>query len=365
MQKERLYEIASQLLTLIEGQSRPANEILNAFFREHKSLGSKPRRFLSDTVWHALRHKARITYLMPQASWQERLERLEQPLPDLSQAPFFIQMEVPEWLIDKIPHAQQELPALLKTPDIILRTTIDRDEAIALLKKEGVEAFKTKLSPFGLVLKNRVNLNNISLYKEGLIEVQDEASQLVALETGITPDRVVLDYCAGAGGKTLIFAQMMKNQGKIVAHDVSKQSLNELIKRTKRAQIDIVETVLDLKRWQQQHTDMSFSDVVVDAPCSGTGTWRRCPDARWKLTPQIFNSILKKQAQILNEASLYVAHQGNLFYMTCSLSIDENIKQVQAFLKTHKNFQLKKHCQFSPYRTNTDGLFIAVLNRLD
>lgn len=365
MQKERLYQLSADILDTIDATTKPASEILNAFTREHKSLGSKPRRFLTDTVWQALRYKARLNYLMPQASWYDKIVRLETPLPDFSKAPLSVQLEVPAWLIDKIDSPQEELSALLETPEIILRATQNRDKVQALLLQEGIETEPTKLSPYGLILSKRVNLHTLKAFQEGLIEVQDEASQLVALKTNVQPNAVVLDYCAGAGGKTLILAQMMQNKGKIVAHDISKQSLNELQRRVARAHIDIVDVAMDIKRWQQEHTVADFTDVVVDAPCSGTGTWRRCPDARWHLTEDIFTSLLKKQAHILEEASAFVALHGRLSYMTCSLTRAENIEQVQRFLKKHKNFSLKTHCQFSPYRTKTDGLFVAVMERIN
>ena len=365
MREEIIFKVASELLTTIEKETKPASEIINAFTRLHKSFGSKDRRLLTETVWDVIRHKARLDYLYPNKTYLEKIEILNKNKSHLSdqKMPFHIQVETPEWLIQKIKNADKELPALLENPNIILRATKDRDFVQKELLKEGVETEKTELSPYGLVLKKRTNLLGLKAYKTGLVEVQDEGSQLVALETKVKPQDCVLDYCAGAGGKSLIFAQMMNQKGKILAHDISKRSLQELQKRAQRANISIIDTTLDIPNYLKQNPDVKFSHVVVDAPCSGTGTWRRCPDARWKLTEEQFYEILKKQAYILKRAASFTPLNAHLIYMTCSITEDENIKQVQKFLKSHPFFKLKGHKQFSPARTNTDGLFVAIMKK--
>ncbi len=364
MREEVIFKVAAELLLTIEKETKPASEIINAFTRLNKSFGSKDRRLLTDTVWNALRHKARLEYFYPNKTYLEKIELLnKEELPIDEKMPFHIQVETPLWLISKVKNADKELPALLGSPSIILRATKERDFVQKELLKEGIETEKTTLSPHGLILKKRTNLLGLKTYKAGLIEVQDEGSQLVALETKIKPQDCVLDYCAGAGGKSLIFAQMMNQKGKILAHDISKRSLQELQKRAQRANISIIDTTLDIPNYLKKHPTMKFSHVVVDAPCSGTGTWRRCPDARWKLTENQFNELLKKQAFILKKASTYLSRDGYLSYMTCSITEDENIKQVRNFLKFNKSFKLITHKQFSPFRTNTDGLFVAIMQK--
>lgn len=364
MQESVIFKVAAELLAKIDKESKPASEIINAFTRTHKSFGSKDRRLLTETIWQVLRLKAKLDYLYPSASYLEKINHIQQGLPTLPKtAPLWIQYEVPEWLIKKIKNPETELPSLMDTPDIILRATKERNFVQAELQKEGIETIKTDLSPFGLILKKRINLNNSSTYKKGFVEVQDEGSQLVALETKIQPNDVVLDYCAGAGGKSLIFAQMMQEKGFILAHDISKRSLDELSKRAKRAGIKNIDTTTDIPAYLRKNKNISFSHVVVDAPCSGTGTWRRCPDARWKLTEEQFLSLLKKQSMILNKAATFVPINAYLIYMTCSITEDENILQVRKFLKSHPNFKLKGHKQFSPNRTKTDGLFVAIMKK--
>ena len=221
---------------------------------------------------------------------------------------------------------------------------------------EGIETDLTRLSPYGLILKKRVNIQGMSAYKTGQVEVQDEGSQCVALETGVQAGERVLDYCAGAGGKSLIFAQMMQNKGCIVAHDISDRSLFELKKRADRAGATCIQI-------QKPIQDTEFDHVVVDAPCSGTGTWRRCPDMRWKLTQKQVDRLVETQAKILDDVTKYVREGGLLSYMTCSLIRRENVGQAEHFLAMHPDFQLMKMKSFSPAQKGTDGLFVAVFQK--
>lgn len=363
MQESRLKDIACELLQQIEKTTKPASEVNNAYTRTHKFIGSKDRRYLTTIVWQVLRLKSRLNYCYPKATMREKLDLMEQNLPNIHLAPNHIQWEVPEWLIQHISQPEKELPALLETPDIILRANGNRISICKKLAEEGIETELTPLSPYGLILKKRINLNACQCYKDGLIEVQDEGSQLTALKTEVQPHQSVLDYCAGAGGKSLIFAQMMQDKGKILAHDVSERSLQELEKRARRANVHIIETTTNLAKWHKENPTAHWDFVVVDAPCSGTGTWRRCPDARWKLTQEQLQALTKKQASILQKASQYVSQNGKLVYITCSLTNDENIMQIRSFLKKNTAFKLCSHKQFSPYQTQTDGLFCAIMEK--
>ena len=364
MQESRLKDIACELLLQIEQTTKPASEIINAYTRMHKFIGSKDRRYLTSIVWQMLRFQARLNYCYPNSTIREKLDLIEQTLPDTSNMPNYVQWEVPEWLIQHISQPDKELPALLETPDIVLRANGNRTSIRKKLADEGIETEPTPLSPYGLILKKRTNLNACQCYKDGLIEVQDEGSQLTAIKTDVKPNQTVLDYCAGAGGKSLIFAQMMQNKGKILAHDISERSLFELQKRAKRARVDIIETTVNLSKWHKDNPSFHWDFVVVDAPCSGTGTWRRCPDARWKLTQEQLQALTKKQASILQKASQYVSQNGKLVYITCSLTNDENIMQIRSFLKKNTTFKLCSHKQFSPYQTQTDGLFCAIMQKI-
>ncbi|MBQ4472520.1 MAG: RsmB/NOP family class I SAM-dependent RNA methyltransferase [Alphaproteobacteria bacterium] len=318
MKPEQIQIAANELLQLINDAPCPANEVINAYTRSRRYIGSKDRRALTDIVWQTIK-----------------------------------QMPTPEWLKNYIP--QKELNAMRGESRTILRVNGNREQVQKQLSEQGIESTLTTLSPLGLILKKRTNLNVIPEYKNGLVEVQDEGSQLLALSTGIKPNENVLDYCAGAGGKSLCFAQMMHNKGKIVAHDISAISLKELEKRAKRANTTIINTTL--------HPTGLFDHVVVDAPCSGSGTWRRNPDGRLKLTQKQLKDVIKKQSDILNRAKQFVKAGGKLHYMTCSLIADENINQIRAFLRKNANFRLCHHQQWTPATTNTDGFFLATIQK--
>ena len=318
MRPENIAKAIQEVLREIDETPKPANEVLNAYTRARRYIGSKDRRSIRDGVWTELR----------QRPW-------------------------PKWLEKVIPEA--ELQVLHEEAQIVLRTNGDREKIQAELLAEGIETEFTKLSPIGLILKKRIPLATCKAYLSGLIEVQDEGSQLVALATKIKAGDSVLDYCAGAGGKSLCFAQMMDNKGRIIAHDISKKSLDELKKRAERAGTKIIEIT--------QKPTGTFNHVVVDAPCSGSGTWRRCPDAPFKLKPDTLKEVQKKQADILDKASQFVTKDGLLHYMTCSLIEAENQEQMCTFLKRHTDFKVIHHTQWSPAKNGTDGFFLASFKR--
>lgn len=364
MQPQQIKIAAQEVLEQILTTSQPASEVMNAYTRARRYIGSKDRRALADIVWGVLRAYRRLEYDFPNGTLSDKIEAVltGKYTPDYRPdgASDNVCFEVPDWMIEMVDNADQELPALLQTPDTILRANGNREKIAKALLNEGIETESTRHSPCGLVLKKRVNLNSCQAYKNGLVEVQDEGSQLVALETRIKAGDMVLDYCAGAGGKSLIFAQMMAGRGKIVAHDVSTQSLKELEKRAFRAGVKIIRTQTPIA---PQDYPSGFDHVVVDAPCSGTGTWRRCPDARLKLTRAQVSDICQKQANILDKACMFVRSGGYLSYMTCSLLTVENRMQVDAFLSHHNDFEFMREKQCSPFRTGTDGLYVAVLKR--
>ena len=318
MKPEQISIAINELLGQIESNQRPANEVINAYTRSRRYIGSKDRRAITDGVWQALRNR---------------------PIPD--------------WIQKLIPAA--ELQAMKESAQTILRANGDRLEIQKVLLNEGIETDLTALSPWGLVLKKRANLTTTKAYQDGLIEVQDEGSQLLALSTKVQPNETVLDYCAGAGGKSLAFAQMMRNKGQIVAHDISEISLKKLRARAKRAGISIIQTT--------QHPVGQFDHVVVDAPCSGTGTWRRQPDAPFKLTQKQMKHSVEQQKMILDKAVAFVKSKGYLHYMTCSLLNAENQDQMRAFLRRHNDFKLCHHTQFTPAKHHTDGFFLATFQK--
>ena len=357
MTPEEIKQTAGFLLNKIEEKSSSANEIINRYTESHRYIVGDDRRDLLELVWKALRNYAKLTYLYPDKTWEERLDCLTD-LSVPSDAPDWVKWETPEWIVSHVPEADKELPAQNGMAPICLRAYGNRDKVLEDLKAEGLPVRPADQSPFGIILEKHANLSATKAYKKGLVEVQDEGAQLVSMAIGVKPKDDVFDFCAGAGGKSLILAQLMQNRGFIQAYDASPKRLTELVKRARRANISIVKTV---PRLPEAHK--KFDHVVVDAPCSGTGTWRRNPDMKWKLTPRQLEQLTKKQAEILHTAEEYVKPGHYLTYITCSITLDENEQQVENFLAHHPRYHVIHQERYSPCRTNTDGFFLCIMQK--
>ena len=305
--------------------------------------------------------------------------------------PAWVRYEVPEWLFPALEEAfgarlEAELTALEREAPVDLRVNslkATREEAMKALAKEDIAARPTPYSPLGLRLAARAAIVASRCFREGLIEMQDEGSQLVALLTGAKGSARVCDFCAGAGGKTLALAAAMENRGRLLALDVREGRLRSAALRLKRAGLsNVTPHLLTSHRdpWVKRHK-ASFERVLVDAPCTGCGTWRRNPDAKWRLRPQDLAELATLQAEILASASRLVRPGGRLVYATCSFLPAENEAQVRRFLAAAPDFRLlpiaqvwaecvggRAPCetptlQLTPASHGTDGFFAAVLER--
>jgi 16S rRNA (cytosine967-C5)-methyltransferase len=251
----------------------------------------------------------------------------------------------------------------------------------AKLSEQGVETTKTLLSPFGLNLSKRINVFSFPAFRDGWFEVQDEGSQLLPFLIDPKPNAKLLDLCAGAGGKTLEFAALMKNRGEIYASDINSFRLEELRKRTKRAgaQNVRVQEIQSIEDLTEQYSDF-FDIVFVDAPCSGLGTIRRNPGMKWMVTEQTVNEVSEKQKSILHSSVPLVKPGGRIVYATCTLLRQENEDVVEEFMKIYPEFQLIEPVELSPKWNNglvppgsffklfphihgTDGFFCAVFEK--
>ena len=418
---------AIDLLEIIEGApKRPADAVANDFFRSHRYIGSGDRRAVSDRVWGVMRARRRLGWWLGDAPQTARLlvaaslmlegwtkagvqqsfsggqfaapplkggessvlTRMEGHTLDHPTMPEAIRLEIPDWLLPHLSarfgtslHA--EMTALSQPASLDMRVNLlkgDREQGRAALAAEGWDAETTKLSPWGLRLDGRRPITSGPAFQTGLIEIQDEGSQLVAVMVGATPGMRVVDWCAGAGGKTLALAGAMENRGQIVACDVSAPRLEGAVRRLRRAGVHNVERHLVEAgdKWLKRRAG-TFDRVLVDAPCTGTGTWRRNPDARLRLKEIDLAELLPKQAGILDTAQSLVRKGGRLIYATCSLLAEENEAQVTAFLYRHPEFvviPLAKawpldipvpnsgdFLSLTPARHGTDGFFTAVLER--
>lgn len=282
----------------------------------------------------------------------------------------------------------RELTTTLEPPRVDLRVNLlkgTREEAIKKLHWDKVEATPAPLSPWGLVCEPGTNASSTRAFQEGLVEFQDEGSQLAAFLCDAQPGMQVMDFCSGTGGKALALAATMKNKGHLVACDVSAVRLARSKIRLKRAGVENAERVelppADNKAMKKFHG--KFHRVLVDAPCSGTGSWRRNPDVRWSSHASNIDELTALQSSILDRAAHYVQKGGHLIYATCSLLPEENDERVAAFLATHPDFDLldaretwtrlsdrpwpcgeEKVLKLSPAAHGTDGFFAAILRRV-
>lgn len=425
---------AIDLLEAIEASPRkPADAVANAFFRDRRYIGSGDRRALSERVWTVLRARSRLGW------WLARLRAA--PAPRLLAAaslvfdgwtpdsviqtfsggrfaparlaadeaasiaglaghtlehpamPDFVRLEVPQWVMPSLrarfgDRLRAEMAAMLDKPTLDLRVNLlkaTRADAAAALAAEGLDARPTSLSPWGLRLEGRQQVTAGPTFRDGLVEVQDEGSQLVAALVDARPGMRVADWCAGAGGKTLALAMTMENRGQIVACDVSAHRLDGAAKRLRRAGVHNAERHVTVAgdKWAKRRA-RGFDRVLVDAPCTGTGTWRRNPDARHRLLPSDLADLVVKQAAIVDQAAELVRKSGWLVYATCSLLPEENEAQVSAFLERHPDFRIRPLAEpgtladgmpsaealgggpflsLTPRAHGTDGFFAAVVER--
>ncbi len=427
---------AIELLAAIEAAPRkPADAVANDFFRNRRFIGSGDRRAVSDRVWQVLRARARLTWWLARAGapptprlliaaalllegWArdgvaqsfsggkfapDRLDAEEGAAlrgmaghtldhPDMPDA---VRLETPEWVLPSLrarfgAALGEEMAAMLTPAPLDLRANLlkaTRADALAALAAEGLEAAPTPFSPWGMRIDARRPVTSGPAFQSGLVEIQDEGSQLVAALVDARPGMRIADWCAGAGGKTLALAMTMENRGQLLACDVSEHRLDGAVRRLRRAGVHNVERHLTAAgdKWAKRRAG-SFDRVLVDAPCTGTGTWRRNPDGRWRLSEADLAALVPKQAAILDEAAKLVRRTGRLIYATCSLLPEENEAQVYRFLDRHKAFRLRPltepgtlppgmpdpanlgggpFLQLTPRAHNTDGFFAAVLDRVE
>ncbi len=432
-------QAAIELLADMHGAASPADRVSAAFFRARRYMGGQDRRDVVDRAYRILRRRAALDWWLdrayPDGRFDASLDRerarviaalalvdhwdfdriagsfdggqYRPPTLDVHERRLLkalsgktlahpeqslaVRYEVPDWLEAEFraifgDRLDVELAALMGEAATDLRTNTlksTRDEAIAALAREGVEGKPTPFSPLGIRVAGRPPLASLNCFKQGMIEVQDEGSQLIALLTDARPGQRVIDFCAGAGGKTLALAAAMANKGKLLAADVLKGRVERAATRLNRAGVHNVERRgLESERdpWVKRHAG-SFDRVLVDAPCSGTGTWRRNPDAKWRLTPKDIEELVELQRRILASAARLVKPGGRLVYATCSLLPRENQQQVEWFLGQTEEFSLlpiaevwqsviggeapgpSPYLSLTPASHGTDGFFVAVMAR--
>jgi 16S rRNA (cytosine967-C5)-methyltransferase len=373
--------------------SRPADHWLEALFRAHKEMGQRDRASVSALVYGVLRDVLRLQLLAgaEPAAWLARhladLGLSAEQICACDLPPPVADAAVPVAFAHRLPEAYwqrllpqlgaQETPqlaaALAQEASVDLRANTlrsSRADCLAVLHAEGRVALPTPYSPVGIRLAKRLS-HHAAVFADGLAEPQDEGSQLLAQMLAARPGELVIDYCAGAGGKSLALAAAMQNQGRILACDVLQSRLAKLLPRAAKAGAECISTRL-LSPGALEDVAGSADAVLVDAPCSGSGTLRRSPELRLK--PLELASLTPLQAQILADAARLLRPGGRLVYATCSLFVEENEAIVAGFLASHPQFE--RHAaapipllatdaslRLWPHRHGTDGFFAAGLRR--
>jgi 16S rRNA (cytosine967-C5)-methyltransferase len=425
----RLQATLEMLAKIDDKPPRPADAIASDYFRARRYIGSHDRGAVSFMFYNALRHFGRTGWwvekfeatALPRARFIAYLALAEKkaarhidelfsggkfapaPLSDEERAflrkldghtiahphmPEDIAVECPEWAAVILKKRfgkdfQHEMEALLLPAPLDLRVNAiksSRSHVLNEIEKTDLKALPCRFSPLGIRIEERPSLNTLPMLKEGRVEIQDEGSQLAAAIVDARPGMRIVDFCAGAGGKTLAIAAQMQNKGRIVACDVLAGRLKRSTERFRRAGVHNIE-VRPLKNerdpWVKKHKG-EFDRVLVDAPCTGTGTWRRNPDARWRSLGPGLETLVILQLEILDSAARLVKKGGRLIYATCSLLPDENEKQIEKFIETHKDFRVvpyheiltsvaglphDDYLMLTPAQHGTDGFFAAAMER--
>jgi 16S rRNA (cytosine967-C5)-methyltransferase len=391
----------------------PADVTLSRYFKDHPRLGGRERGAVAEAVYAVLRNKTFFTDFAGAGNGMRRLTILglaeavgAESLGGLTEeeTEFLVRIKeidrnllsplmranLPQWLYDKLvaQFGEQDtlaLAAVLNTPaPLDLRVNsikANRDDVMAQLAEAPIVAEPMPYAPLGLRVQKKPALQNLPLFKEGAIEVQDEGSQVLAQIVGARRGEMVVDFCAGAGGKTLALGAIMRNTGRLYAFDVSEKRLAKLKPRMARSGLSNVHPVLIAHERDAKVKRLAgkIDRVLVDAPCSGMGTLRRNPDVKWRQQPEAIAEMQHKQIAILDGAARLVKGGGRLVYATCSLLNEENDAVVEQFLAAHDDFQLvpmsavlaeqkiplemDQYLKLLPHKHNTDGFFAAVLER--
>ena len=416
--------MATEVWQGVEKDPMPSDRWLaRYFYQNRKKVGSRDRKFLSETVYAIFRHKSFLEAWVEKAKPRPIMSDLEKAeclclyaaakeglIGKEDFREFFKQSEkvyaaLREHLLPEGegPKSKEEMMALLysfplwlvrrwvevfgvqeterligffqQRPLLVLRANtlkISRKKLVDMFRRFGVEANQTTMSYFGLILQERRNVFDTPAFRDGWFEVQDEGSQMVCQKMDPQPGESIWDVCAGGGGKSLLLAAMMENKGRIVATDLRSYKLEELKKRAKRAGVFNIfpaelERMADLKLAQK-----GFDRILVDAPCSGTGTLGRNPDAKWKLAPSWFEALPKEQLAILEKALPYLAENGRLYYATCSVEAAENEDVAKTFLAAHPELEIvpcgdpgEIFFKLWPPESGTDGFFLAVFKKIN
>jgi 16S rRNA C967 or C1407 C5-methylase (RsmB/RsmF family) len=351
------------------GSSKPLDFSLSTYFRGHKSLGANDRRKIGEAVYTLVRWKSLFESLDPESSASKRLHLLSlRPIDDYRRdlsLPEFARLGLSEFLFQRFNDAfgiekTGALAEILNSPaPIALRANLlktTRDGLMETLK--GYFSIDRGVCPTSIVLSKREPLFALPEFKQGLFEVQDEGSQMVSDLIEAQSGQRVLDYCSGSGGKTLAIAPKMGGKGELYLHDIRAHSLKEAALRLRRAGVQNAQ-ILPPEHKTLKLLKGKMDWVLVDAPCSGTGTLRRNPDMKWKIDASMIERLIEEQRSIVKEAIKYMKPSGKLVYATCSILPEENEAQVDFFLSLGLKLN-RELFKLLPQKNGPDGFFGAV-----
>ena len=402
----KIFQNILSLFHQVRHFEQPADALLSKYFRDNRKLKKPEKNIIAETIYTILRNYFKLTKMTSSTeqliiySWIRFMNiparEVENILPreygaylNLGKIDDMV-IELPEWIIERLATfmtmAEIKLldNAMSSQPDLTLRVNtikMNRKELLAEFKQQGIAAVETKYSPYGVRIKDKSILMNNELFLTGCFEVQDEASQLAGVFFNAKRGEMITDFCAGSGGKTLIFGMTMKNSGRIYAFDNNERRLNNLKPRLARsglsniyAQLISSENDSKLKRLAEK-----MDRVFVDAPCLGLGTIRRNPDLKFRQSITSLEEMTRLQAQILQSASKLVKFGGVLAYATCSILREENREIVDAFIENNSQFEIinlnqsisevglsvadERYLELFPHLHNTDGFFCCLMKK--
>ena len=394
---------------------QPADAALSMFFRAHPMIGQRDRSTIAESVFAALRRRRLLERVARTHDWRplvlatwstllganlreidpwlrgdEAVWLAEVKREAKGPQPFEVECDLPDWVIERLrprfddPALLELARGLLAAAPLDLRANLmksTREVVITRLGRDGLRATATPYSPEGVRLEEKPAINRHPLFLDGSIEIQDEGSQLLCHLVAPKRGEMVVDFCAGAGGKTLALGALMRSTGRLYAFDISPGRIAKLKPRLARSGLSNVhpQRIERTNDARVKRLADKIDRVLVDAPCSGLGTLRRNPDMKWRQTPEDVSELVEKQKGILSGAARLVKPGGRLVYATCSILREENQEVVEDFLGNNVQFALRpageilkrerialemgEYFELWPHRHGTDGFFAAVMER--
>jgi 16S rRNA (cytosine967-C5)-methyltransferase len=366
------------ILKQYQPQNKPLDAFLSIYLRNNKSIGSKDRKYIANTCYGIIRWQGLLDYLVSSPITLEK--RLEKYLEvqsccskyvDDTTIPLHIRLSFPKTYFTQLQN-NFNIDKVIEYC-LISNTQAPTTIRVNLLKAQRQQLYDSWKDIYDITLSKRcdtaihfnkkINFFASEEFKSGKFEIQDEASQIVSSHITPHPKDLVLDYCAGAGGKTLAISPLMNNTGQIYLHDIRTFALLEAKKRLKRAGIMNAQLLMPDSPTKDRLKN-KINWLILDVPCSGSGTLRRNPDMKWKFSDETIPSLVALQRKIFDEAIVYVKKQGYIAYITCSIFKEENEEQIEYFIKTYNLKRHKPSIALWPKNNEGDGFFLSILKKI-